>query len=64
MLPDPEQVPLAKVEQVADWLGLGRTAAYNAVHRGELPSIRIGRKLLVPVADLRRVLGLDDGWSV
>ncbi len=40
-------------------LGLGRSAAYDAVGRGEIPSIKIGKRLLVPTAALRRMVGLD-----
>lgn len=37
------------IEQTAQLLGLGRTAAYDAARRGELPTRRLGRRLLVPV---------------
>ena len=38
-------------------LELSRQGAYDAVNRGELPAIRIGRRLVVPVVKLRRLLG-------
>ena len=38
-------------------LGLGRTAAYDAARRGELPTRRLGRRLLVPVPALLEWLG-------
>ena len=37
-------------------LGLGRNATYDAAGRGEIPTIRIGRRLLVPRAALERML--------
>ncbi len=40
------------IEQTARLLGLGRTAAYDAARRGELPTRRLGRRLLVPVPAL------------
>ncbi len=40
------------IEQTAHLLGLGRTAAYDAARRGELPTRRLGRRLLVPVPAL------------
>jgi excisionase family DNA binding protein len=40
------------IEQAAKLLGLGRTAAYDAARRGELPTRRLGRRLLVPVPAL------------
>jgi excisionase family DNA binding protein len=44
------------VEEAGKVLGLGRSAAYGAAQRGELPTIRIGRKLLVPVDRLEQLL--------
>ncbi|MEP7740402.1 helix-turn-helix domain-containing protein [Nocardioides sp. 31GB23] len=38
-------------------LGIGRAAAYRAAQQGELPTIRIGRRLLVPHSALRQLLG-------
>jgi excisionase family DNA binding protein len=38
-------------------LGLSRNAAYEAVQRGEIPVVKIGRRLLVPKAALDRLLG-------
>jgi excisionase family DNA binding protein len=40
------------IEQAAKLLGLGRTAAYDAARRGELPTRQLGRRLLVPVPAL------------
>lgn len=37
------------VEEAAELLGVGRTAAYEAAHRGQLPTRRLGRRLFVPV---------------
>jgi len=45
------------IEQAARLLGLGRTAAYDAARRGELPTRRLGRRLLVPVPALLEWLG-------
>jgi excisionase family DNA binding protein len=48
------------VEEAAAALGIGRTAAYEAVRRGELETLRLGRRVLVPTAPLLRLLGLED----
>lgn len=45
------------IEQTARLLGLGRTAAYDAAKRGELPTRRLGRRVLVPVPALLEWLG-------
>jgi excisionase family DNA binding protein len=38
------------VAEVAQLLGIGRISAYQAVERGEVPSIRLGRRIVVPKA--------------
>ncbi|MEK6272847.1 MAG: helix-turn-helix domain-containing protein [Actinomycetota bacterium] len=40
------------IEQTAQLLGLGRTAAYEAARRDEFPTRRLGRRLVVPVPAL------------
>ena len=37
-------------------LGVGRSAGYDALHRGEIPSIRIGRYFRVPIVLFERML--------
>ena len=37
-------------------LGLSRNTAYEAARRGEIPTIRLGRKIRVPKAALQRLL--------
>jgi hypothetical protein len=39
-----------------EWFGLGRNASYEAARRGEIPTIKIGRLLRVPVVALERKL--------
>lgn len=45
------------IEQTAELLGLGRTAAYEAARRGEFPTRRLGRRVVVPVPALLEWLG-------
>lgn len=45
------------IEQTAGLLGLGRTAAYEAARRGEFPTRRLGRRVIVPVPALLDWLG-------
>ncbi len=42
---------------------LCRNSAYAAAARGDLPTIRLGRRLFVPVAALRRMIGEVTGPS-
>ena len=44
------------VAEAARLLGIGRNQAYEAARRGELPVIRIGKRLIVPLAALERIL--------
>lgn len=48
-----------KVREAADALGVGRDAVYNAINRGEIRAIRFGGTLLVPQAELERLLGVE-----
>lgn len=44
------------VEQAAELLGVSRGTAYRAVATGQLPTIRVGRRLRVKRAPLERML--------
>jgi excisionase family DNA binding protein len=46
------------VEEAATLLGLGRSAAYEAARRGEIPTRRLGRRIVVPVPLLLQWLGV------
>ncbi len=53
----PPTRPTMSIPETAVLLGISRSAAYRAVTRGEIPSVRIGRRLLVPTAKLYTMLG-------
>ncbi len=44
------------VEEAATVLGVSRAFAYEAVRRGDIPAIKIGRRILVPKTALHRLL--------
>lgn len=44
------------VDEAAEALGVSRGLAYEAVRQGEIPSIRVGRRILVPRQALTRML--------
>ena len=49
--------PLAlSVSDAAKRLGIGRNSAYEAIKRGELPHLKVGRRVLIPVAALEALL--------
>ena len=52
----PPQRLTMTVEEAAVVLGISRATAYDAVSRGEIPCIRIGRRILIPKVALERLL--------
>jgi excisionase family DNA binding protein len=59
---DKDTMPLTiTVSEAARRLGIGRSAAYQAVALKQIPAVRIGRLLRVPVKALERKLGIGDG---
>jgi excisionase family DNA binding protein len=51
----PEKVTL-RVEEVAKILGISRGSAYDAIQQGQIPHIRIGRRILIPKKAFERLL--------
>lgn len=49
------------VEEAAEILGISRAFAYNLVKTEQLPSVRLGRRLVVPRRALERLLHADRG---
>lgn len=58
MIPDPRERPTLTVPEAGALVGLGRSASFDAVKRGEIPALRFGRRLAVPTARLLEMLGL------
>lgn len=52
---DPERVTLT-VDEVAALLGVHKLTVYAAVKAGDIPSIRIGNRILIPRARLEDML--------
>jgi excisionase family DNA binding protein len=50
------EVLVLKIPEAAHLVGVSPRTYYAAVARGEVPAIRIGRRLVVPEAALRRFL--------
>ena len=48
------------VEEFAQIVGIGRNTAYECVRRGVIPSIRLGRRIIIPVKAIERLIGCDD----
>lgn len=52
------------VGEAAEILQISKGAAYQAAKAKEIPTIRIGRRLLVPLAALERMLVGDTAGSL
>lgn len=44
------------IREAADRLGIGRNCAYDAAKRGDFPTIRIGKRIVVPIERFERWL--------
>jgi len=56
MKTDADATLVIDVVEAGRRLGISRSAAYQAVHAGQIPSVRIGRLIRVPLAALQRML--------
>lgn len=56
---EPAVHPTVSVDEAAAILGVSRGSAYAAVRAGTIPSVRVGRRLLIPTARLAALLGLS-----
>lgn len=61
---DVERLTLS-VEEAAQLLGISRALAYELVRRGELPRLRLGRRIVVPRRALEAlVAGAGDATAL
>ena len=44
------------IEEAGKLLGLGRSGTYEAARRGDIPTLRIGSRILVPKVALLKLL--------
>ncbi len=47
------------ITEAAEILRIGRNSAYEAARSGQIPTVRIGRKILVPKAQLAKLVGAE-----
>ena len=59
--PQSDRTPLRQqtfsVEEAGELLGISRSSAFQAAANGQLPIIRIGKRMLVPRLALEQMLG-------
>ena len=46
--------------EVAELLDVSTSHVYESVRRGDLPSHRMGRRIVIPARPIVRILGLDE----
>ncbi len=56
--------PIMSVEKAGELVGMSQRSAYPAAAPGELPKIRLGRRLLIPTARLFDPFDPSDGRLV
>lgn len=47
------------VDEAAELLGISRTLAYEAIRKGEIPHIKIGKRILIPQSALKNLLQIE-----
>lgn len=62
-IPDPGEEPVLKASRVGAILDLSPRSTYEAIERGEIPSIRVGRSVRVPTAQFLAKFGLGTPGS-
>lgn len=58
---DPDRTLVVTVEEAAIALGISRGLAYQLARSGEIPAIRLGRRLVVPRARLEQMVNQAAG---
>ena len=47
------------VTEAAELLGISRSSAYECVRRGEIPSLTLGRRVVIPRHGLEALLAIE-----
>ncbi len=50
-LQEPKEREIMTIEEVREWLGIGRTKLFSLLLSGDLPSFKIGTRRLIRRAD-------------
>lgn len=59
--PSDERPATMSVDAAARYLGISRSHAYDLVRAGDLPHVRLGRRIVIPTRDLDALLERASG---
>ncbi len=51
-----DERPVLTVSEAAELLGVSRAFAYELVVCGELPAVRLGRRIMIPRVGIQRII--------
>ena len=49
------------ISEVADMLGISLNHAYAMAKTGQIPSVKLGRRMVVPIDSLNRKINVEEG---
>lgn len=49
------------ISEVADMLGISLNHAYAMAKTGQIPSVKLGRRIVVPIDSLNRKINVEEG---
>ncbi len=55
-IPTPQPNRTVTVPEAARMVGISRSHAYDLIHRGELAGVRLGRRIVVPISAIDKML--------
>jgi excisionase family DNA binding protein len=51
-----DERPVLTISKAAELLGVSRAFGYELVARGELPAVRLGRRIMIPRVGIQRII--------
>lgn len=62
--PEAQECRTMSVAAAAKILGISRTTAYECVRSGDLPSVRMGGRILIPTQRIERLLAASEPEAI
>lgn len=55
-----ENKQIFSVMEAAQYLGISKSLAYRLVNEGEIPAIKLGKRLLIPATAIDKLIEIKD----